>query len=111
MTLYQNQYRVETTRLKGWDYASAGWYFVTICTREKQCIFGEMRKGLMMLSPIGEAARDCWVEIPWHFPHACLDEFVVMPNHMHGIVVMGNVPVETRHVASLQVSLEPQAHL
>ena len=98
MTLFKNKYRVETTRLKHWDYASAGYYFVTVCTWNREHFFGEVVGGTMRLSAVGEIARQCWVGIPAHFDQARLDEYIVMPNHLHGIVVI----VETRHGASLQ---------
>ena len=77
-----------TLRLKGYDYAGAGIYFVTICCRQRACLLGEVIRGEMHLSPLGEAVRACWQAIPLHFPHVELDAFVVMPNHLHGIVIL-----------------------
>ena len=88
MTLYKDRYRAETARLKGWDYSAAGCYFVTICTGERECSLGEMVDGSMRLSPVGEIARTFWQEIPAHVQGVELDEFVVMPNHVHGIVAI-----------------------
>jgi putative transposase len=89
MTLFKNKYRIESTRLKGWDYSSAGWYFVTFCTRGKECFFGDVVDGEMRLSPVGEIACQCWIDIPKHSPsNVALDAFVVMPNHVHGIIVI-----------------------
>ena len=88
MTMYRNRYRVETTRLAGWDYSSHGYYFVTICTEGKQCSFGDVVDAAMVLSDLGRAAHDCWAAIPDHFPAVTLDEAVVMPNHVHGIVII-----------------------
>ena len=56
MTLFKNKYRIESVRLKGWDYANAGWYFVTICTKERECALGEIVASEMYLSPLGEIA-------------------------------------------------------
>ncbi len=98
MTRFKDKYRIETTRLPGWDYASAGWYFVTICTRGRQPFFGRIANGEMYLSPIGETAVQFWQEIPRHTAaHVSLDAFVVMPNHVHGIIVIHDKPtvVET----------------
>jgi REP element-mobilizing transposase RayT len=107
MALFKQKYRVEATRLPGWDYRSAGWYFVTICTRRRACFFGDIVEGHMRLSEVGEAAQNFWREIPQHFRQICLDEFIIMPNHIHGIVVIIAKGVETRHVASLrQVRLD-----
>ncbi|MBM3132449.1 MAG: hypothetical protein FJZ95_05390 [Chloroflexi bacterium] len=69
-------------RLKGYDYAQSGAYFVTICTREKELYFED--------AAIKSAAMDCWLTLPDHFPNAMLDEFVVMPNHVHGLLVLSS---------------------
>ena len=73
-------------RLPGYDYASAGWYFVTICCHKRQNLFGEIQQGEMVLNAAGEMVEECWFNIPKHFPNAELHEFVVMPNHVHGII-------------------------
>ncbi|MEI6613977.1 MAG: hypothetical protein WCL37_03700 [Chrysiogenales bacterium] len=73
-------------RLKGWDYASPGWYFVTICAQSRKCLFGDIANGDMLLNDAGRNVKKCWQDIPEHFPHVTLDEFVVMPNHVHGII-------------------------
>jgi len=74
-------------RLRGHDYSSPGAYFVTICASSH--LFGRVRSARMMLSRFGEIARLCWMSIPRHFPHVRIDAFVVMPDHMHGILVLG----------------------
>jgi len=102
MTLFQNKYRVESTRLPYWDYSSDGWYFVTICTKNREEHFGKIQNYFMGLSNIGCAAAKFWNEIPNHFPFTRLDEWVVMPNHVHGIIIIDNHIVETRDLASLQ---------
>jgi putative transposase len=99
MTTFKNKYRVETTRLKNWDYASAGYYFVTICTHKQESFFGEIVGGEMQLSVVGEQARQFWSDIPAHFKNVQLDDYVIMPNHLHGIIVIietGQINVETR---------------
>jgi REP element-mobilizing transposase RayT len=73
-------------RLRNYDYASDGWYFVTICTHERECYFGKIESKKMFPSDIGIQAELMWNEIPQHFPMAELGEFVVMPNHIHGII-------------------------
>ncbi len=73
-------------RLQGYDYSSKGAYFVTICTHGRVDYFGEIRNGIMGLNELGCAAQECWQAIPRHFPDAILDEFVVMPNHVHGVL-------------------------
>ncbi|MGD1043949.1 MAG: transposase [Bacteroidota bacterium] len=78
----------KTIRLKEYDYSSPGEYFVTICTQDKLYSFGKIIEEEMRLSSIGEIAQRCWQEIPNHFPNIELDAFVVMPNHIHGIIVI-----------------------
>ena len=73
-------------RLKGYDYSQAGAYFVTICTQDRECLFGDIVDGEMRLNDAGHMVRDVWHKIPEHFPYADIDEFVVMPNHFHGII-------------------------
>lgn len=78
--------RRRSIRLSKYDYSQAGWYFVTICSKDRQCLFGNIVNGKMVLSGIGQEAAKCWEEIPNHFPNVSLDEYVVMPNHVHGII-------------------------
>ena len=77
-------------RLKDYDYAQAGVYFVTICTKDRVCLFGDLVDGEMQLNAAGRVAERYWLDIPVHFPHTELDAFVVMPNHVHGILVIGD---------------------
>jgi len=103
---FRQKYRIPSSRLKHWDYSSVGWYFVTICTYQKYCYFGEIVGGEMKLSKIGKIVEKYWLEIPKHFKNIKLDEFIVMPNHIHGIIVIeykiDKINVETRHGVSLQ---------
>ncbi|MEH2416685.1 transposase [Nostoc sp.] len=73
-------------RLKDYDYTQEGAYFITICTKHRQCIFGDIKQGQMKLNFIGTIACEYWKEISQHFPHIQLDVFVIMPNHIHGIL-------------------------
>ena len=83
-------------RLQDYDYSQTGYYLVTICTQDKVNYFGEIEKVRMKLSDIGQIATDCWQAIPQHFHNTALDEFVVMPNHIHGIVVIvGNADLRS----------------
>lgn len=75
-----------TIRLSGYDYGQEGLYFVTICCQDKVCRFGKVVDGEMVLNQAGEIARQCWMDIPKHFPHIDLHEFIIMPNHIHGIL-------------------------
>jgi REP element-mobilizing transposase RayT len=112
MTLFKGKYRVESTRLRGWDYSSPGRYFVTICTKDRKLFFGDVIHAVMELSEIGKIAHQYWAEIPGHFPMVVLDEFKIMPNHVHGIVVITESAnqgmVETRHIASLHEQRKQQ---
>lgn len=76
----------KSIRLKGWDYSSPGWYFITIAVKNMKPVFGVVVNGRMVLNSAGEVADRFWREIPDHFPRAVLDEFVVMPNHVHGLL-------------------------
>jgi REP element-mobilizing transposase RayT len=93
-------------RLKGYDYSQPGAYFITICTQDRACLFGEVVDGEIRLNEYGHIAWRCWAEIPLHFPHAELDAFVVMPNHVHGIVILTvgarHDVVGARHAVPLQ---------
>ncbi|NOX46993.1 MAG: transposase [Chlorobi bacterium] len=87
MALYKNKYRIESTRLQKWDYGWNGKYFITIVTKNRIHYFGKIDENKTMhLSESGKIAEKYWYEIPKHFPFAVLDEFIVMPNHIHGIV-------------------------
>ena len=111
---FQNKYRIASSRAAWRDYSANGAYFITICTHDRQHFFGEIHSGKMVLSAIGKMANHYWHEIPRHFPFVMLDAFVVMPNHVHGILIIDkpNMPnpnvdprsnvVETRLIASLQ---------
>ena len=99
MSLYHNKYRIESTRLKGWDYSSEGSYFVTICTQDRDNLFGRVANGKMELNQYGKIVNQCWFDLPNHYDNIRLDEFVIMPNHVHGIIIIDNrinyVDVET----------------
>lgn len=100
---FKDKYRPETTRLKNWDYASDGYYFVTICEKNRNTFFGNISDDAMLLTPLGRAAMDCWTAIPEHFPFVELDAFCIMPNHIHGIIVIkSDDSVETQNFASLR---------
>ncbi len=91
---FANRYRIDSARLKNWDYRSHAAYFITICTTHREHFFGEVKDGKMVLSNTGVIADICWHEIPNHAPLVKLGEFVVMPNHIHGILILEN-PDET----------------
>jgi putative transposase len=80
-------------RLKGYDYELAGAYFVTICTQGRACLFGVVADGEMCLNDAGRMIEQWWFELNQKFPAVETDEFLIMPNHLHGIVVITDVPV------------------
>ncbi|MEH2311399.1 MAG: transposase [Nostoc sp.] len=92
-------------RLKGYDYTQLGAYFITICTKARQCLFGNVVNGEMQLNSLGHIAFNCWQAIPDHFPHIELDTFVVMPNHLHGILIITDKPVGAQHCCALNQHL------
>ena len=76
-------------RLKGYDYAQPGAYFVTIVTQDRACLFGAVADGEVQLNNAGQIAKAAWDELPARFPSVRLDAFIVMPNHVHGIIMVG----------------------
>ncbi len=75
-------------RLNGYDYVQAGAYFVTICTQNRMCLFGDIVDGEMQLNDVGRMVRSVWEALPQRFRGMELDAFVVMPNHVHGIITI-----------------------
>jgi REP element-mobilizing transposase RayT len=88
MEKYQNKYRIPSARAAWWDYSWAGAYFITICTHQRAHFFGRIENGEMQLSPCGVLADVLWHEIPHHNQKVTLGAFVVMPNHVHGILIL-----------------------
>lgn len=88
MTFSEKKYHRRSIRLKGYDYSQPGAYFLTICTQHRECMFGEIADGKMVLNPAGEMIQTVWDEIPFHYAGIDIDEFMAMPNHIHGIVVI-----------------------
>ena len=79
-------------RLPNYDYTAPGVYFITICVHQHECLFGEVVGGEMMLNPLGHLVQSRWRLIPRQFSRVNLDDFVVMPNHMHAIVTITDPP-------------------
>jgi len=82
--------RRRSIRLRGYDYSEEGAYFVTICTWDRQPLLGRIVEGRMIPSECGWVVAQSWLDIPGHFPDVGLDEWVVMPNHLHGILVISH---------------------
>lgn len=88
--------RRRSLRLKGYDYGQASAYFVTICTQDRACLFGAVFDGSMRSNDAGRMVATMWSELPSRFAGAEIDTFVVMPNHLHGIVVLCDDGATTR---------------
>jgi len=95
-SFYRKRRRHNSLRYPGRDYSLPGKYFVTICTADKREWFVKIIKGEMKLSNTGNIAYEYWCEIPEHFPYITLDEFIIMPNHIHGIIIINKNP--NKHV-------------
>ena len=85
-----DKYHRRSIRLNGYNYSSAGFYFITICTHQRICLFGNVEESEIHPSKFGQIATARWQEIPQHFSHVALDEFVIMPNHIHGILTVND---------------------
>ena len=99
--LFNQRYRIQSNRLQGWDYSRAGLYFVTICTKDHMCLFGDISNGEIRLSAVGEIVADEWQKTERIRPNVKLDESVIMLNHIHGIIQILSDPtpadVDTGH--------------
>lgn len=88
MSLFGEKYRNETTRLKNWDYSRNAIYLITLVTRDRENYFGEIKNHRMLFSDIGKTAFRFRKAIPDHFPFVVLDEFIIMPDHIYGIIII-----------------------
>ena len=88
--------------LSDYDYSTSGYYFVTVCSKDREEWFGKIENGEMRLNTVGEIARNSWAEIPLHLQHIEIDEFSVMPNHIHGILIINESMVGNAYMRSHQ---------
>ena len=79
-------------RLPGYDYASAGWYFVTICCKDRAHLFGEIHDGEMVLNEVGRVVEGCWLETEAIRSNCRIHDYIIMPNHFHGIIEITGSP-------------------
>src|SRR3990172_159079 len=102
MTYAAAKHHRRSIRLRGYDYTQAGAYFVTICTQNRECVFSEVVEGQMLLNGPGQMVESVWRELPQHYPGVQVDAFVVMPNHLHGIIVLVGVGADAyvQHVGA-----------
>jgi len=84
--------RRHSLRLKGYDYSQAGAYFITVCTHGRALLFGHVLEADVRLNDIGAIVSQSWANLPNHYPDIELDSFIVMPNHVHGIVMLSDEP-------------------
>ncbi len=94
-------------RLPDYDYTSPGVYFVTISTKDSQCFLGDVIDGNMKLNTIGKIVHSCWVQLPDFLKHVTLDQFIMMPNHIHGLININDNPAGDACVAPTQKKSGP----
>lgn len=87
-----NIHHRRSIRLPGYDYSQEGWYFITICTQNRLCLFGEIIEDRMRLEEAGLMIDLWWRKLPGKFKNVQMDKYVVMPNHLHGIIMVGAAP-------------------
>jgi REP element-mobilizing transposase RayT len=102
LTLFRNKYHIESTRLPGYDYSQPGAYFVTMVTKDRKCVFGRIVNGIMRLNEIGAIIKYEWMKTGLIRRNIIIDEFIVMPNHFHGIIVITDSVKTTRRVVSTE---------
>ena len=100
------KFQRKPNRHKEWDYSGQGFYFVTICARRMKQIFGKVENGQMNLNKFGELADKLWQEIPKHYENVDIDYYAIMPNHLHGIIIIKeNNNVENNYVVTEHCSV------
>jgi putative transposase len=105
--LFKNKYRIKSTRRKNWDYSQEGYYFITICTRDRIKAFGNIKDGEMINTKQADICNECWMDLPNHYPNIELDEFIIMPDHIHGIVaITDSVCVNQSDVETIRPRVE-----
>lgn len=97
MNYKQNLPQRHSIRLDGYDYSREGLYFVTVCTKDKVYLFGSVANEKMILNEIGYETEKCWLAISQHFPHVKLHEYLIMPNHIHGIIEITEIVGANNH--------------
>ncbi|PIP65092.1 transposase [Candidatus Peregrinibacteria bacterium CG22_combo_CG10-13_8_21_14_all_49_11] len=110
--LFQKKYRIPSARLVGWNYASGGVYFVTVCTKGKAMWFGDVVDEEVVLNGVGEIVKEEWLQTAKVRPYVTLDAFVTMPNHIHGLIyIKDTLQMETSHrdVSTAQGKLVPHS--
>ena len=96
--LYRSKYRIESSRLKYWDYSTPWWHYVTICTKNFRNWFGEIKKGKIILNDLGKIVEEEWLKTMEIRTNVDLDYYVIMPNHFHGNIIIMDVETSRRDV-------------
>jgi putative transposase len=104
MQKFKGKYRIDTARAKWWDYKNEGNYFITICAKNREHLFGYVKDGEMILNEYGKIVSNCWYDLPNHYSNIVLDEFQIMPNHIHCIVGVDNSNFDSN---SVETGLKP----
>jgi putative transposase len=107
MTYHPDIHNRCSIRLNGYDYSQDGAYFITVCTHNREFLFGGIVDGKMAMNNAGRMAKKCWFDIPIHFPHVALDTFIIMPNHIHGVLVITET-VGAKNFSPLQSGRQPR---
>jgi len=97
---FQNKFRIKSTRAPWWNYSWNGTYFLTICTEKHISYFGLIKGEKLIATKSGKKAEEYWLEIPKHFPFVKLDEYVVMPNHIHGLITLSKPSGKNQTITS-----------
>jgi len=111
MTLYKDKYRIESARLQNWDYSTPSYYFVTLCTYNRANFFGDIVNGELRHSPAGEIVAEEWIKTESIRPNIKMDAWVVMPNHVHSIIIITHRLVETARRAVSTCDISPKSRL
>lgn len=108
MTVFKDKYRTETARLKNWDYSSAGYYFITICTKDRDNLFGEIENSEMILNDFGKIIKEQWRKSFSIRQELQCDEYIIMPNHIHAIIIITEnpIPVDARRASQSRKLIE-----
>lgn len=118
MDKFQDKYRIPSHRLRGWDYSSNACYFITIVTQNRDCVLGRIENNNMILSDFGTIANTEWHESFKIRSELFLDEFIIMPNHLHALIVLKrqnstgkmNLEVQNLNVETYGPNLDVEAH-
>ena len=101
---FRGKYRIPSTRLQTWDYSNDGAYFVTICTKNREYSFGTIKNEKLTETQQSKICLQCWLDLPNHYHNCILDEFTIMPDHVHGIIFIDN---DLPTIPAVETGLKP----